>query len=87
MGNNWENYRLGNGTYVDNGYDGIQPTVDLLSSLEISQSYSNLQLIWEYANWVLQKDPEMGIKVKIRKKWENNKNFFFFRFLLRKHVP
>lgn len=47
----------------DSGRDGVDETVGLLASLDISLSYSNLQLIWEFSKWVLQKNPEKGVKV------------------------
>ena len=55
--------RLGNGTLQDKESDGSEETVELLSSLDISQSYTNLQLIWEFSKWILTKNPEQGVKV------------------------
>lgn len=43
--------------------DGIDETIDLLSTLDISSSYQNSQLIWDYAKWVIERDEKKGIKV------------------------
>lgn len=41
---------------------GPEPTIDYLRTLEPS----SLPLIFEYAEWVLAKDLEMGLKVRFK---------------------
>lgn len=58
--------RLGSKAMIDKGdelADGIDQTIDLLSSIDTKESYVNSQLLWDYAKWVLLKDPYRGIKV------------------------
>ena len=55
--------RLGHGIVSDHGRDGIDETIDLLSTINIKESLKNIQLLWEYARWVLEQDGDRAVKV------------------------
>ena len=69
-------YKLGHGELFDRGCDGVDETIQLLSTLDIkrksinginliySESLKNIQLIWEFSKWVLERDEVRGIKVQ-----------------------
>ncbi|PRP77951.1 transforming growth factor-beta receptor-associated protein 1-like [Planoprotostelium fungivorum] len=61
--------RLGNGGIPGSKdtNDGVQPTVDLLASMDVSTSSLNKKLLWEYAAWVLQRDLNTGLKIFMSK--------------------
>jgi len=59
--------KLGSGEKVDSlskGSDnGVRATVQLLSEIDVRESYDNLQYIWKYGKWVLEKDFQEGMKI------------------------
>ncbi|KAJ6248632.1 cnh domain containing [Anaeramoeba flamelloides] len=59
----WE--KLGKGEYEQEGIDGIEPTIDLLSN---HCDNDNVELIWTFSRWVLEKNPERGIKIFLTKR-------------------
>jgi hypothetical protein len=55
---------LGEGVLIDEKYNGVSYTVDLLGQLDTRQSFTNSQILWEFSHWVLTKYPEIGTKVE-----------------------
>lgn len=49
--------KLGSEDVFDNGRDGVKETVSFLSG------HDNHMLVMQYSRWVLQKDPEEGLKI------------------------
>mmetsp|Transcript_4064 Transcript_4064/g.9554 ORF Transcript_4064/g.9554 Transcript_4064/m.9554 type:complete len:1048 (-) Transcript_4064:234-3377(-) len=54
---------LSKGERVEKGEDGIQPTIELLSAVNIDGGELDPETFWEHARWVLIASPREGIRV------------------------